>query len=156
MLIPLNRLLAIDYLTFLVDNNLVKMDRATMSVSIEGREPMLDHRLVEYLARVPDSLKMKNNVNKYLLKTIVHKYVPKSIMERPKMPFIAPLTEWFRDELREQMDYYLSERKLKDTGLLSSTTIRSLLQRYQQGEKVNHQKLWNVLVFQLWYERWMQ
>ncbi len=152
----LNRLLAVDYMTFLVDNNLVKMDRATMSVSIEGREPMLDHRLVEYLARVPDALKTKDNINKYLLKTIVHKYVPKSIMERPKKPFIAPLTEWFKDELKSQMDHYLSADNLNSTGLINGANVQALLKRYQQGGKVSHQKLWNLLVFQLWYERWMK
>lgn len=152
----LNRLLAVDYTTFLVDNNLVKMDRATMSVSIEGREPMLDHRLVEYLARVPDALKTKDGVNKYLLKSIVHKYVPRSMMERPKKPFIAPLTIWFKDELKAQMDHYLSASNLNSTGLINGENVQELLKRYQQGEKVSHQKLWNILVFQLWYERWMK
>jgi asparagine synthase (glutamine-hydrolysing) len=152
----LNRLLAVDYKTFLVDNNLVKVDRATMSVSIEGREPMLDHRLVEYLARVPAAMKMKNNVNKYILKTIVHRYVPQSLMERPKRPFIAPLTEWFRDELREQMEHYLSPDMLGKTGLFNAAEIQELLKKYLNGGKVSHQKLWNILVFQLWYERWIE
>lgn len=152
---PLNRLLAVDYKTFLVDNNLVKVDRATMSVSIEGREPMLDHRLVEFLATVPASLKVKNGVNKYILKQIVHKYIPPSLMDRPKRPFIAPLQEWFRDDLKEQMQYYLSPERLEKTGLFHAPHIGQLLRRYLAGEKVSHQKLWNILVFQLWYNRWI-
>ncbi|WP_143306707.1 asparagine synthase (glutamine-hydrolyzing) [Chitinophaga vietnamensis] len=152
---PLNRLLAMDYKTFLVDNNLTKVDRATMSVSIEGREPMLDHRLLEFLARIPASLKMKNGINKYILKTIVHKYIPASMMDRPKRPFIAPLQVWFKEELREQMQHYLAPQQLQHSGLFHADSIQSLLNRYLSGEKVNHQKLWNLLVFQLWYSRWM-
>ncbi|NSL86690.1 asparagine synthase (glutamine-hydrolyzing) [Chitinophaga sp. Mgbs1] len=152
----LNRLLAVDYKTFLVDNNLVKIDRATMSVSIEGREPMLDHRLVEYLATVPASMKVKDNVNKYILKTIVHRYIPQHLMDRPKRPFIAPLQEWFREELKEQMQYYLSEERLRKSGLLHAPHVTQLLKKYLSGAKVSHQKLWNLLVFQLWYSRWIE
>ncbi len=153
---PLNRLLAVDYKTFLVDNNLVKVDRATMSVSIEGREPMLDHRLVEFLAKVPAGLKVKDGINKYILKTIVHKYIPKPLMERPKRPFIAPLQEWFRDELKEQMQYYLSGERLAKSGLFNVPHVEGLLKNYLSGGKVSHQKLWNMLVFQLWYSRWIE
>jgi asparagine synthase (glutamine-hydrolysing) len=152
----LNKLLAMDYQTFLVDNNLVKVDRATMSVSIEGREPMLDHRLVEFLAQVPASMKVKDNINKYLLKTIVHKYIPATMMDRPKRPFIAPLTEWFKDELRAQMEYYLSPGKLGKSGFFDVQEVTKLKDRYLGGGAVSHQKLWNILVFQLWYSRWIE
>ncbi|MFY0255810.1 asparagine synthase (glutamine-hydrolyzing) [Chitinophaga sp. 30R24] len=153
---PLNRLLAVDYKTFLVDNNLVKVDRATMSVSMEGREPMLDHRLLEFLAQVPGSMKIKAGVNKYILKSIVHKYIPRELMERPKRPFIAPLQEWFRDELKEQMQYYLSGPRLAKSGLFNVPHVEQLLNYYLSGGKVSHQKLWNMLVFQLWYSRWIE
>ncbi|QEH42587.1 asparagine synthase (glutamine-hydrolyzing) [Chitinophaga sp. XS-30] len=153
---PLNRLLAIDYKTFLVDNNLVKVDRATMSVSIEGREPMLDHRLVEYLAQVPASIKVKDGVNKYILKSIVHKYIPKSLMDRPKRPFIAPLQEWFREDLTDRMQYFMSPERLERTGLFNAAHVQQLLKRYLAGEKISYQKLWNILVFQLWYDRWIE
>lgn len=151
-----NRLLAVDYKTFLVDNNLVKVDRATMAVGLEGREPMLDHRIVEFLAQLPSDFKIRNGTNKWLLKQIVHKYIPKSIMERPKRPFIAPLMVWFKDDLKEQLKYYLSESVLKKTGVFDPLPIVKLRDAYLAGEKrVNYQKLWQVLVFQLWYNRWM-
>ncbi|WP_343307691.1 asparagine synthase (glutamine-hydrolyzing) [Chitinophaga niabensis] len=153
---PLNKLLAIDYRTFLVDNNLVKVDRATMSVSIEGREPMLDHRLLEFLATVPAALKVKEQTNKYILKTIVHKYIPKSMMDRPKRPFIAPLQEWFKDDLKEQMQYYLAPERLQKSGLFNASHVQELLKKYLDGGRVSHQKLWNILVFQLWYDRWIE
>ncbi|ASZ13144.1 asparagine synthase (glutamine-hydrolyzing) [Chitinophaga pendula] len=152
---PLNKLLAVDYKTFLVDNNLVKVDRATMSVSIEGREPMLDHRLVEFLAQVPASLKVKDGINKYILKSIVHRYIPKPLMDRPKRPFIAPLQHWFREELKEQMQYFLAPERLQQTGLFNVPQVQQLLNTYLSGGKVSHQKLWNILVFQLWYNRWI-
>jgi len=152
----LNKMLAIDYKTFLVDNNLVKVDRATMSVSIEGREPMLDHRIVEFTAQLPADLKIRNNTNKYILKEIVHKYIPKEIMDRPKMPFIAPLKVWFKDELKEKMQYYLSEQKLKENGLFNVAPVQKISNEYLAGKQVNYQKIWNLLVFQLWYDRWMK
>jgi len=151
-----NRLLAIDYKTFLVDNNLVKVDRATMSVSLEGREPMLDHKLIEFLSQLPSSFKIRDGVNKWLLKQVVHKYIPKEIMERPKRPFIAPLMVWFRDDLREQLKYYLSESALSRTGMFNPEPIIRLRDQYLSGKKVNYQKLWQVLVFQLWYNQWIQ
>ncbi len=150
-----NHLLAVDYKTFLVDNNLVKVDRATMSVGLEGREPMLDHHLIEYLAQLPSSFKIRNGVNKWLLKEIVHRYIPKELMERPKRPFIAPLMVWFREELKEQLRYYLSEANLSKTGVFDHAPIIRLREAYLSGEKVNYQKLWQVLVFQLWYDRWI-
>ena len=150
-----NRLLAIDYKTFLVDNNLVKVDRATMSVGLEGREPMLDHRVIEFVAQLPSSMKIRDGVNKYLLKQIVHKYIPRELMERPKRPFIAPLMVWFKDDLQEQLKYYLDERTLKASGIFNPAPIIQLRNEYLNGKKVTYQKLWHVLIFQLWYNKWI-
>jgi asparagine synthase (glutamine-hydrolysing) len=150
-----NNLLAIDYKTFLVDNNLVKVDRATMSVGLEGREPMLDHKLIEFLSSLPSSLKIRDGVNKWLLKQVVHRYIPKELMERPKRPFIAPLMLWFREDLKEQLKYYLSEENLLKTGVFNPPPILQMRNDYLAGKKVNYQKLWHVLIFQLWYNRWI-
>jgi asparagine synthase (glutamine-hydrolysing) len=150
-----NRLLAVDYKTFLVDNNLVKVDRATMSVGLEGREPMLDHRVIEYLAQLPSNFKIRNGVNKWLLKEVVHRYIPKPLMERPKKPFIAPLMVWFKEDLKEQLKYYLSEGALSKTGVFDHEPIIKMRDQYLNGGKVNYQKLWQVLMFQLWYNRWV-
>lgn len=151
-----NRLLAVDYKTFLVDNNLVKVDRATMSVSLEGREPMLDQNVVEFTATLPSSFKIRNGVNKWLLKEVVHKYLPKELMERPKRPFIAPLMVWFKDELKEQLQYYLSAGSLRKSGVFNPEPIVRLRDDYLKGKKINYQKLWHVLIFQLWYNRWIE
>jgi len=151
----INTLLSIDYKTFLVDNNLVKVDRATMSVSIEGREPLLDHRLIEWLAQLPGTWKIRGNTNKYLLKQIVHKYIPENLMDRPKKPFIAPLNIWFKDKLSDLLMYYLSEDMLVRSGFFNSDYVIALRDSYLSGRKVNFQKIWQILIFQLWYSKWM-
>jgi asparagine synthase (glutamine-hydrolysing) len=153
----LNKLLAIDWKTFLLDNNLTKVDRATMSVALEGREPMLDHRVIEFAAQLPSHLKIKNGVTKHILKEVVHRYVPRELMERPKMPFIAPLTVWFRQGLRDQMTAYLNRERLEADGFFNADVVLKMRDQYLAGgEQIGHQKLWNLLVFQLWHERWMR
>ena len=152
----INNLLAIDYKTFLVDNNLVKADRATMSVGLEGREPMLDHKVIEFTAQLPVHLKIRDGVNKWMLKEIVHRYIPKKLMERPKRPFIAPLMIWFREDLKDQLRYYLSEESLSKTQVFNPRPIIHLRDNYLAGKSVNYQKLWQVLMFQLWYNQWIE
>ena len=117
---------------------------------------MLDHRVVEFISRLPSSFKIRNGVNKWLLKEVVHKYIPKELMERPKRPFIAPLMVWFRDDLKEQLRYYLNEESLAKSGVFDHKPIVRLRDEYLAGKKVNYQKLWQVLIFQLWYDRWME
>jgi asparagine synthase (glutamine-hydrolysing) len=151
----LNKLLAIDYKTFLMDNNLVKIDRAAMSVGLEGREPFLDQRVIEFVSRLPANFKIRNGTTKALLKSVVHKYVPQSLMDRPKMPFIAPLTIWFKDELKELLIDHLSEQTLKKQGIFNVNEVINLRDQYLRGGGVSHQKIWNILLFQLWYSRWM-
>jgi asparagine synthase (glutamine-hydrolysing) len=152
----INKMLSIDYKTFLSDNNLNKMDRATMSVSLEGREPLLDQRIIEFVAQLPSTLKVKNGVNKYLLKQIVHKYVPKQMMDRPKMPFVAPINIWFQNELKDFFLQYLDKDRLEKQGIFNPEPIIQLRDSYLKGNKENVQKLWNLLVFQMWYDRWMK
>lgn len=151
----LNKMLAVDYLTFLVDNNLNKVDRATMSVALEGREPLLDHRILEFVSRLPSEYKIRNGVNKAILKDVVHSFIPKEIMDRPKMPFIAPISHWFKKDLTELFLYYLSYERLNKEGLLNAKPIIELRDNYLQGKRVNTQKLWHVLMFEMWYEKWM-
>lgn len=149
-----NRMLAIDYRTFLVDNNLTKVDRATMSVSLEGREPLLDHRIIEFAARLPSNYKFADGRTKIILKDIVHKYVPPAIMDRPKMGFIVPIMNWFRVELKEILMHYLAEDRLKQEGIFNYKEVVELRDRYIKGDSVNVQKLWHLLIFQMWKERW--
>jgi asparagine synthase (glutamine-hydrolysing) len=150
-----NKMLAIDYQTYMVDDILTKVDRATMSVGLEGREPLLDHRIIEFSAQLPSHLKNKNGDTKWILKQIAHKYLPKETMDRPKMGFSVPITEWFKDELKEYFLHYLNEKRLIEEGLFNAEEVIRQRDKYFQGEKENVKRLWLILMFEMWYERWM-
>jgi asparagine synthase (glutamine-hydrolysing) len=152
----LSQLLAVDYITFLVDNNLTKMDRATMSVALEGREPFLDQHVIEFVAQLPSAFKIKNGVTKSLLKEVVYRHVPRNLMDRPKKPFIAPLSVWFLDRLKDFFIEYLNDNRLKSEGHLNFEPIVKMRNQFLSGKNINHQKLWNILVFEMWYEKWMK
>ena len=149
-----NKMFAIDYQTYLPDDILTKVDRATMSVSLEGREPLLDYRIVEYAAQLPSHFKMNATDNKIILKDIVHKYIPKEIMDRPKMGFGVPISEWFRDELKVYFEHYFEKTKLKKAGLNAEEVLR-LKSEYLNGQEINTRRLWFILMYMMWYERWM-
>lgn len=131
----INQMLAIDFKTYLIDDILTKVDRATMSVSLEGREPLLDYRVIEFVSQLPSNLKYKNGDKKWLLKQITHKYLPKKIMDRPKQGFGVPLTEWFRDKLKEYFMIYLDEKRIEHEGLFDSKEIIRLRDSYLSGNK---------------------
>ncbi len=152
----INQMLAIDYQTYMVDDILTKVDRATMSVSLEGREPLLDHRIIEFTAQLPSYIKYRKGDKKWILKQITYKYLPKEIMDRPKMGFDAPLMEWFKDELKEYFLKYLSEDRLIKEGLFNAEEVVRQRDKYLNGDKENIQRLWFILIFEMWYERWME
>jgi asparagine synthase (glutamine-hydrolysing) len=150
----INRMLAVDYRTFLVDNNLTKIDRATMSVSLEGREPLLDHRIVEFVAQLPSSYKYSEGKTKIILKNIVHKYIPQQIMERPKMGFVVPIMGWFRNELKDLILQNLDESLLKKDDIFNFKEVTAIRDRYLNGHSENVQKVWHILLFQMWKRKW--
>ena len=150
----LSKLLALDFISYLPGDILTKVDRATMSSSLEGRDPFLDHNLIEWVAMLPDDLKQRNKTSKYLLKQIVHKYVPETIMKRPKMGFSIPLNTWFREDLKFLFDYYLSKDCLDWHGLLKPDKVRYTLNEFYAGNNRRFIFLWNILMFQMWFEKW--
>ena len=151
----LEKMLLVDYKTYLPDDILTKVDRATMSVSLEGREPLLDYRIIEFAAQLPDYFKYRNGEKKWILKEVVHKYLPKEMMDRPKMGFGIPLMEWFRDELKDMFYYYLNEDRLTKENILNVKEVIYLRDSYLSGKNDNIRKLWNILIFEMWYEKWM-
>jgi asparagine synthase (glutamine-hydrolysing) len=152
---PLAYMMAIDYQTYMVDDILQKVDRATMSVSLEGREPFLDQDIIEWAAQLPSQYKYYNGQKKYILKQIVHKHVPKEIMQRPKMGFGIPVVEWLNQELKGLVLDYLSEKKLSQHNLFDVSEVQIIVQDFFKGRKEKYLKIWYLLMFQLWYERWM-
>lgn len=151
---PLSYMMAIDYQTYLVDDILQKVDRATMTASLEGREPFLDHRVIEYAAQLPDHFKYNGGEKKYILKEIVHDYLPKSLMDRPKMGFAIPIASWLQNELRDLLETYLSSSFIKEQGIFNYAYINDLKVQFLNGKKEFDTKLWYLLMFQMWYEKW--
>ena len=151
----LDKMLAIDYKTYMPDDILVKVDRAGMSTSLEGREPLLDHRLIEFVAQLPHHFKMKGHNKKYLLKEIVHDYVPKEMMDRPKMGFGVPVFKWLRNELKYYADEYMSDAAFARHGLFKKEGVQHIVNRFYLGDRNYNNLFWYLLMFQMWYKRWM-
>lgn len=148
-------MMAIDYQTYLVDDILQKVDRATMTASLEGREPFLDHNVIEWAAQLPDDYKYHNGIKKYILREIVHQYIPKEMMDRPKMGFAIPIGHWMQNELKPLVEEYLSETRIKTQGLFNWDYVSKLKSDFFNGKKEYDMKLWYFLSFQMWYEKWM-
>jgi asparagine synthase (glutamine-hydrolysing) len=151
---PLASMMLLDLKTYLPDNILIKVDRATMSVALEGREPFLDHRIVEWTSQLLVEFKYKNGVSKYLLRKVLYKYIPKELVERPKQGFGVPIYEWFKKELRKLYMEYLDGERIKKEGLFNHLEVRKLLEDYLSDRGVNHNKLWLLFVFEMWRDKW--
>lgn len=149
-------MMAIDYQTYLLDDILQKVDRSTMSQSLEGREPFLDQHIIEFAARLPDDYKYHNGSKKRILKDIVHQYVPRELMDRPKMGFAIPIAEWMNTELRDLVESFLSESIIKDQGILNWQYVFRLKTDFFNGKKEYDVKIWYILTFQMWYAKWMK
>lgn len=149
----LDQMMAIDYKLFMNDDVLTKVDRATMSVSLEGREPLLDHRIIEYMARVPLDIKYRNKQGKYLLRQILYKYLPKEMVDKPKSGFQIPLNEWLRGELKPLVLKYLDDTKL-DENIFDVKEINILRKRFFEGQDIGT-TVWFILMYQMWKEKWL-
>lgn len=147
----LNQMCEWDFKHYMVDDILMKVDRATMYHSIEGREPFLDHRLVEFAAQLPLHYKIRNGETKYILKKLLNRYLPRELYDLPKRGFGAPLQLWIKDHFKEAFAAVLSEPH----PLLDKAEIAKLLQRHKRGEENNYILLWYLFSFQTWYNYWL-
>lgn len=152
---PLTYMMSIDYQTYLLDDILQKVDRGTMSASLEGREPFLDHRIIEFAAQLPDHFKYNNGVKKHILKEITHQYIPKTLLDRPKMGFAIPIGKWMQSELKDLVNKYLSEEQIKKQGLFNWSEVSKMKILFLSGKTEYEMKIWYLLMFQMWWEKWM-
>ncbi len=153
---PLSFMMAIDYQTYLPDDILQKVDRASMRFSLEAREPYLDQAVIEWAAKLPDAYKYFKGNKKYILKEIVHQYIPKSMMDRPKMGFAIPIETWLMTDLKEQVEHYLNQQLIQSQGIFNSQKTNQLTTQFFGGKKELAIKIWYLLMFQMWYEKWMK
>jgi asparagine synthase (glutamine-hydrolysing) len=150
----LERMMFQDLVGYLTDDILTKVDRASMAASLETRTPFLDHRLVEFAWRLPMSLKIRDGQGKWLLRQVLYQYVPREMIERPKQGFSIPLASWLRGPLREWAEALLDKSRLEREGLLDTKIIRMKWEDHLLGRRDWEHWLWNVLMFQAWYEHW--
>lgn len=148
----IERMMQLDMLTYMVDDILAKVDRATMAVALESRAPLLDHRVVEFALGLPEDQKLRGDTTKWALRQVLYRHVPKDLIERPKMGFEVPIGLWLRDSLKDWAADLLDHTRLRREGYFDANLIEKLWQQHLSGRFNWGPQLWNVLMIQAWLE----
>jgi asparagine synthase (glutamine-hydrolysing) len=148
---PLDRSMYVDTRTYMIDDVLTKVDRMSMAVSLEAREPLLDHKLLEFAARVPSSLKLKDGRSKYLLRRVLEQRVPRSIVDRKKTGFDAPVGEWLRGPLASMTRELLLDGRLRQRGIFQQAEVTRLWEEHRSGRGDHRHRLWQLIMLELWF-----
>lgn len=150
----LERMQFLDLVTYLPDDILTKVDRASMAVALEARVPLIDHRVAEFAWALPREAKIRGGVSKWLLREVLYRHVPKALVERPKMGFAIPLGDWLRGPLRDWAEDQMGEQRLRDAGYFDAARVRQVWAAHLSGQRNHEYMLWNVLMFESWRARW--
>jgi asparagine synthase (glutamine-hydrolysing) len=152
---PLDQLLYIDGKTYLPGDILTKVDRMSMATSLEVRVPLLDHKLIEFVSKVPADLKLAGTETKHLLKRVARDLIPSEILDRPKQGFGIPLEEWINDQLRDQIRDTLREPRTLQRGYLNPNYVDLILDEHHKGRRDHSFNLWGLLILELWHRRYI-
>ncbi|HEY6212013.1 MAG TPA: asparagine synthase (glutamine-hydrolyzing) [Vicinamibacterales bacterium] len=152
---PLDRALYVDVKTYLVDDILMKVDKMSMAVSLEARDPLLDHKLLEFVATIPSSLKLKHGRSKYLLRRLLAKRIPQHIVDRPKHGFEAPIGRWLRGPLAPMVDDLLRDGRLADRGVFDDREVQRIWREHRSGEADHRHRLWSLVMLELWFRQFV-
>jgi asparagine synthase (glutamine-hydrolysing) len=146
--------LAIDYYMYLQNDILTKVDRATMSVGLEGREPFLDHRILEFTAQLPNSFKITKGIKKYILKDIVHDFIPKDMVSRPKTGFSVPIYKWLQQDLYYLIEDYLNDKFVREVGIFNPCYVAFIKNKFKKNNLYDVVTIWKLLQFHMWASLW--
>ncbi|HYM22078.1 MAG TPA: asparagine synthase (glutamine-hydrolyzing) [Vicinamibacterales bacterium] len=152
---PIDRALYVDVKTYLVDDILTKVDKMSMAVSLEARDPLLDHKLLEFVATIPSSLKLKHGRTKYLLRRLLARRIPQSIVDRPKQGFEAPIGRWLRGPLAPMVNELLTDGRLADRGVFEEREVRRLWDEHRQATADHRHRLWSLMMLELWFRQFV-
>src|SRR5438309_6789692 len=153
---PLNQVLLLDMRMYLENDILVKLDRASMMASLEGRVPLLNNDFVEYATRLPLDMKLRGLRPKFLLKRALRGLLPDGILNRPKKGFGIPVAQWFRGPLKEHMQSVLSPERIAGKGFFDPAAVKILIDEHLSGRKDNRKQLWTLFVFELWHDGYLK
>jgi asparagine synthase (glutamine-hydrolysing) len=151
----LHRMMFADQATYLVENQMTKVDRASMATSLEVRVPILDQRVIEFSWRLPEAMKVRDGMGKWVLRQVLYRYVPRAILDRPKMGFSVPLGAWLRGDLRPWAEALLTTDALERDELLNAPVVQRAWRTMIAGSDENVLGLWAVLQLQQWRQRWL-
>jgi len=147
------KIMLLDLATYLSNDILTKVDRASMSTSLETRMPFLDHRIVDFSFKLPINYKIKDSKTKIILRKVLNKYVPPSIYERPKSGFAVPIGLWLKTSLKDWAEDLINIRRMKEEGFLNSDEVHKIWNEHLENKKNHESLLWNILMFQSWIRK---
>jgi asparagine synthase (glutamine-hydrolysing) len=139
----------------MVDDVLTKVDKMSMAVSLETREPLLDHKLLEYAATIPSSLKLHQGTTKYLLRRLLQRRLPQAILDRPKQGFAAPIGKWLAGPLRSLGQQLLFDGRLESSGIFRDEAVRQVWDSHCAGRADHSHRVWSLVMLELWFREYM-